>query len=232
MRIFYDVDTQNDFMNKDGALYVPDAELIKPNLKLLTDYARRKNMHIVGSVDRHFGTPEYKGREGELARWGGPFPDHCMNGTKGQWKIDEVKKFFFSPDSRFSDSDWYYPHELDNQLKVDFLEEGLGRLKLPGFAGIRGLYFEKQSYDVFTNPALEVFLDMAEVKQAVVYGVATDFCVKAAVLGMQQRGIQCYVVEDAIKGVFPDKTAEALAEMKKAGARFVTTKQVLEDRLA
>jgi len=33
----------------------------------------------------------------------------------------------------------------------------------------------------------------------VVYGVATDFCVKAAVLGMQKRGVQCYVVEDAIK---------------------------------
>jgi len=48
---------------------------------------------------------------------------------------------------------------------------------------------------------------------------------------MQQRRIQCYVVEDAIKGVFPDKTKEALEEMAKAGAKFVTTKDVLEGRI-
>ena len=34
--IFYDVDTQNDFMKEDGALYVPGAESIKENLEKLT----------------------------------------------------------------------------------------------------------------------------------------------------------------------------------------------------
>lgn len=189
-QIFYDVDTQNDFMNKDGALYVPDAELIKPNLKLLTDYAAKNNIQVLASVDNHYGTEVFKDSEGELARWGGPFPDHCMNGTLGQRKIAETDP------------------SLTNAVLI-----------------------EKQSYDVFTNPAIEPMLQAMDVKKAVVYGVATDFCVKAAVLGMQNRGIQCYVVVDAIKGVFPDKTKSALEEMMNARAMLVTTKQVLEAKL-
>ncbi|MFH1308198.1 MAG: isochorismatase family cysteine hydrolase [archaeon] len=184
MKIFYDVDTQNDFMNKDGALYVPDAELIKPNLKLLTDYAIKNKIPILGSVDRHFGTEEYKEKELELARWKGPFPDHCMAGTYGQEKITETRTE-------------------------------------------QGIYFEKQSYDIFTNPEFARFLKEKQVTKALVYGVATDYCVKAAVLGMLARKIKCYVVEDAIKGVFPESTNQSLEDMAQAGAIFVKTKNIL-----
>jgi nicotinamidase/pyrazinamidase len=190
MKIFYDVDTQNDFMNKDGALYVPDAELIKPNLKLLSEYAAKNKIQVIASIDNHYGTEIFKDVEGELARWGGPFPDHCMEGTFGQKKIAETDP------------------ALTNAILI-----------------------EKQHYDVFTNLAIEPMLQVMDVKKAIVYGVATDFCVKAAVLGMQDRGIQCYVVVDAIKGVFTDKTKSALEEMMNARAMLVTTKQVLEEKL-
>ena len=177
MKIFYDVDTQNDFMNKNGALYVPGAEDIIGNVLTLTNYARKNGINVFGSLDAHTkDDPEFK-----------IFPPHCVVGTRGQEKINPAT---------------------------------------------RGeIYFEKQHYDVFTNPLVEVTLKEDGVKEAVVYGVATDFCVKAAVLGMQKRGIQTYVVKDAIRGVFPDKTQEGLEEMAKAGARFVTTKQILEDKL-
>lgn len=190
MKIFYDVDTQNDFMNKDGALYVPDAELIKPNLELVSLYASQNKIPVIASVDNHYGTLEMKAAEVELARWGGPFPDHCMEGTFGQRKIKQTAQ------------------ELTDALII-----------------------EKQSYDVFTNPEAEILLRQLGVKEAVVYGVATDYCVKAAVLGMQNRNIQCYVVEDAIKGVFLDKTKLALEEMVNAGAKLITTKDVLEGKI-
>ncbi len=177
MRIFYDVDTQNDFMNEDGALYVPGAEKIKPNIKNLTVYARENHVQIVGSVDSH----SENDLEFEV------FPPHCIKNTKGQEKIIPTK--------------------------------------------IRETYFEKQHYDVFTVPEFEPFLKSSRVREAIVYGVATDYCVKAAVLGMQQRGIQTFVVEDAIKGVTPETTKSALEEMTKAGAKFVTTKQILEERI-
>ena len=213
MRIFYDVDTQNDFMNSTGALYVPNAETIQPNLRLLTKYVQENNIQVAGSVDNHFGTEEYKEREGELIRWGGPFPDHCMNKTRGQSKIIAT----YYPEQKF------HPHYLDNHLDEELLENVLGST----------LFFEKQSYDVFTNPAMETFLELIKVQEAVVYGVATDYCIKAVVLGMQKRNIQTYVVEDAIMAVNvnPPDGKKAIEEMVQAGAKLVTTKDVLEGRV-
>jgi len=237
MRIFYDVDTQIDFMNRDGALYVPDAELIKPNLSTLTKYATEKNIPMVGSMDRHFGTEKYKHREAELQRWEGPFPDHCMDGTIGQEKIAETDVWYnegFFDEKPKGGNNIYMTHALDNTVDRITLAKGITKITEPVSHFKRytvGLFFEKQSYDVFTNPAISLFLDFADVKEAIVYGVATDYCVKAAVLGMQERGIQCYVVEDAIKGVAHETTKKALDEMKAAGAQFVNASQVLEDRV-
>src|SRR5947209_7366258 len=51
--IFWDVDTQYDFMKADGKLYVPDAEHIIPNLRKLTDYAHGHGVRIVASANDH-----------------------------------------------------------------------------------------------------------------------------------------------------------------------------------
>ena len=177
MRIFYDVDTQNDFMNKDGALYVPEAESIRENIRLLTEHARTKKIKIAGSVDAHSeNDPEFE-----------IFPPHCVKGTEGQKKI------------------------------------------IPSMPG--EIYFKKQHYDIFTNPEFSAFLKQIKVIEAIVYGVATDYCVKAAVLGMQMRNVQCYVVEDAIKGVDPKTTKGALEDMAKNGAEFIKTKDILEGKI-
>lgn len=259
MRIFYDVDTQNDFMNKDGALYVPDAELIKPNLAALTDFAIKNNIPIVGSVDMHFGTEKYKERELELARWGGPFPDHCIEGTVGQMKIIQTVLNYNAYEG--GDMSMYLNNPIKQYVTEDEIrkkrswmgesdEETIKRVVKSRITGIsslielavenlrnledgtrNGVYFEKQSYDVFTNPNAEELLKRAKVSEAVVYGVATDYCVKAAVLGMQKRGVQCYVVEDAIKGVAEDTTNSALEEMLKIGVKFVKTKEILEGKI-
>ncbi len=242
MRIFYDVDTQNDFMNKGGALYVPGAEEIKPNLAILTNYAEQNRIPVVGSVDIHFGTEEYKAREGELKLWGGPFPNHCMIGTRGQEKIDATTLNGKYPEKggKWPASLYIHHHIGKTRISEEEIQEALEEIThVPKYKTQNGLYFEKQSYDVFTNPNLKVFLELADVKQAVVYGVATDYCVRAAVLGMQKQGVQCYVVEDAIKAVNidfngnpdPEFGKKALEEMAKAGAKFVTTKDVLEDKI-
>ncbi|MBI2129706.1 cysteine hydrolase [Candidatus Woesearchaeota archaeon] len=245
MRIFYDIDTQHDFMSKFGALYIPDAELIKPNLKKLTEHAKAHGIPVIGSVDRHFGTEEYKDREGELQRWGGPFPDHCMAKTGGETKIGETLLYTIGSgkpaDSamtdRYGDRSIYIPHLSESMdvwgqtewaFKVEWFSIRFQKTEEEGHIFIP-TYFEKQAYDIFTNPALGHVLHIEKPKEAIVYGVATDYCVKAAVLGIQQRGIQCYVVEDAIKGVDPKTTEAAIEEMKKAGAKFINTKKVLEE---
>jgi len=184
-KIFFDVDTQNDFMNKDGLLYVPGAEDIKPNLKKLADYAIEHDIPIFGSSDCHHGTKYFKDVELELKMWGGPFQNHCMDGSKGAERIEETK----------------------NSLTEEF---------------------KKQTYDVFDNNELREKLQKYNVTEAVVYGVATDYCIKAAVTGLQNIGIQCFVVEDAISGVSEETTKDAKAEMIIAGAKFIKTSDILK----
>ena len=47
--LFWDVDTQFDFMYPDGKLYVPGAETIIPNLQCLTSFAAQHQIPIVAS---------------------------------------------------------------------------------------------------------------------------------------------------------------------------------------
>lgn len=235
-RMFYDVDTQNDFMNADGNLYVPAAEGIKGNLEKLARYATDNDIPVIGSVDRHFGTEQYKEKETELSRWGGLFPDHCMDGTYAQDKIKETDLFYDASfvDREHGGNNIFIPNAIDGSVDEEAVRKALGVVERPlgrDNQNKTGLFFEKQSFDVSDNPAFSYFLDVARPEEAVVYGVATDYCVRAAVLGLQDAGTQVYVVEDAISGVAPETTKTALEEMREAGARFVRTEEVLEDRL-
>lgn len=85
--IFFDIDTINDFMNKDGALYVPFAETIKPVLAEITSFSVKKNIVVVDICDCHreddleiSNTPDFKTT----------FPPHAMDGTSGCFMIDET----------------------------------------------------------------------------------------------------------------------------------------------
>ena len=85
--IFWDVDTQVDFMSPAGKLYVPDAAAIVPALARLTDHAHRRGIRIVASADDHRpGHPELS----DTPDFVSTFPDHCMHGTPGQAKIPET----------------------------------------------------------------------------------------------------------------------------------------------
>jgi nicotinamidase/pyrazinamidase len=74
--VFFDVDTQLDFVYPAGALYVPGAEDVVPALCSLTAYARQKNIPIISTADAHAeDDPEFK-------QW----KPHCVVGTVGQQK--------------------------------------------------------------------------------------------------------------------------------------------------
>ncbi|VVB78004.1 Isochorismatase family protein [uncultured archaeon] len=188
MRVFYDTDTQECFMNKDGALYVPDSELIKPNLKLLTDYAKKNRVPVLGSIDKSQLKENSKIPETVLS-------NHPV--LLGNLKLERMNR------------------------AIDELDQVYAEYWLPN-----GIYFEKQSYDVFTNPNTKAFLEIAKPESAVVYGVETEKSVKAAVIGLQKMKVQCYVVTDGVKGSVQNSTA--LDEMVSAGAKLVKTKDILE----
>ncbi|MDW8129626.1 MAG: isochorismatase family cysteine hydrolase [Bryobacterales bacterium] len=78
--VFFDVDTQMDFLVPAGALYVPGAENLLPAWRRLRDYAVAHGILIVSSTDAH------EEDDPEFAYW----PPHCVRGTVGQQKPPET----------------------------------------------------------------------------------------------------------------------------------------------
>jgi len=78
--IFWEVDVQADFMLPGGRLYVPGAEKLLPNIRKLTDAARRGEVFLVSHGDFHPpNDPEFK-----------RFPPHCLKGTAGAELVPEA----------------------------------------------------------------------------------------------------------------------------------------------
>ncbi len=57
--------------------------------------------------------------------------------------------------------------------------------------------------------------------------MATDYCVKAAVLGLLKCGYNVSLVTDATKAITKEGEEKSLYEMQNAGAVFTTTKEVV-----
>ncbi len=75
--VFFDVDTQLDFICPAGALAVDRAENIIEKLSELTRFAASKHLQIVSTVDAHSeDDPEFK-----------IWKPHCVVGTAGQQKL-------------------------------------------------------------------------------------------------------------------------------------------------
>jgi nicotinamidase/pyrazinamidase len=74
--VFFDVDTQIDFVYPAGALYVPGAERILPAVARLNRFAGENAVPLISTTDAHTeNDPEFR-------HW----PPHCVAGTLGQRK--------------------------------------------------------------------------------------------------------------------------------------------------
>lgn len=78
--VFWEVDTQADFMLPGGKLYVPGAERLLPNIRRLTDAAREGRVFLVSHGCYHSkDDPEFQ-----------TFPPHCIKGTEGAAFVPEA----------------------------------------------------------------------------------------------------------------------------------------------
>ncbi len=236
----YETDVEHDFSLRTGALFVHankpwnmrayGAEAVLPKIILIHKKAEEKKWGILGSVDRHF----YE--DAELIRnEGGSFEDHGMNGTWGQLRIKELEPqkdiYIRRKDGPRSGIRIYTEQEL-----VGFLKSGMQ------------IIFEKQSYDIATNPNFKTAFQLAVragLKKTINVGFGTDYCDRAAVLAQLKYGREinpdfvAYLVTDAIEEVDidfsgkidPDFGKKAIEEMVNAGTQLITTKDVLEGRL-
>ncbi|MGZ3424613.1 MAG: cysteine hydrolase family protein [Polyangiales bacterium] len=207
--ILVDVDTQHDFCHPSGALFVRGAEKLASTFEALVGRAVERGVKIVGSVDSHaFDAWEFagaidKGPNGETPG----FPPHCVKGTSGWLKVPGT----IAPRTRFVPN-----------VKTDvapFVERNDPQMIL----------LEKEVYSLFANPnAPEVLKAIMgdEKTRFVVFGVATDYCVRAAALGLVDWG-EVWLVRDAIAAVSPEGGELALAECAAKGVRSVTSAEAL-----
>lgn len=76
--VFFDVDTQLDFLYPAGALYVPGAERVVPAIARLNRFAAEHGIPVISTADAHFED------DLEFRQW----PHHCVAGTLGQRKAE------------------------------------------------------------------------------------------------------------------------------------------------
>jgi nicotinamidase/pyrazinamidase len=202
-RILWDVDTQVDFMEPNGKLYVPGAHDVAPAMKRLVDAARAAQLVHVASADDHELTdPEIS----DAPDFANTYPPHCLRGTPGAEKILETKQRDPLPLSLVP---------FPPGLLPDMIE------------GTREILLLKKNFNVFTNPNTDALLDALDPDEIVVFGVATDVCDDAAIRGFLRRGRRVVFVEDAARGLDAQRTAACTAFWRHRGVGFSTVEEVI-----
>ncbi|MGQ1910236.1 cysteine hydrolase family protein [Marinifilum sp. RC60d5] len=174
--LFWNVDTQIDFMRSQGKLYAIGAEEIETNLKQLTNFAKENNIRVVNTADYHFADSQELSDKPDFVN---TFPEHCMANTNGADFIAATKP------SEYAEAHWnktYSKNEISNIISN------------------RNIVIRKDAFDVFEgNLNTENILQALNSNKVFVYGVTTNVCVDCAAIGLAKRNYEVYVIEDAIK---------------------------------
>lgn len=101
---------------------------------------------------------------------------------------------------------------VDNNLFLAIVKKG----KNPKYDSYSG--FQDDGGD---KTEMDQILRRNEIQKVIVYGIATDYCVKATAIDAAEAGYKVVVVEGLCKGVAPKTTAAALKEMKEKGITVV-----------
>ena len=201
--IFFNVDTQVDFIDPKGKLPIPNAESIKPNLKKITDFAKNNFIKVINTMDCHTEKDKEISDKPDFIN---TFPQHCMVGTEGLKFIPEtdLRGYFFIPVENFI---------VDEDAKYSIQE-------------FRNIVIEKNQFNVFTgNPYTEEILKILKPKEIIVYGVAGNVCVDFAVRGLRERGYFVIVISDAIQNL--PNLPDPIIDWENLGIKFMTTEELV-----
>ena len=223
-RILIDVDTQIDFVDPSGALYVPASPGVREAIAAELTAAQSADTPILGSVDSHAWDAW------EFAANGGPFPPHCVKGTRGWLRVhpDLPARTRFLPmqalvggavqDLVGGAREGEPPRTLDTGALVAEAKGGVG------------LYFEKEVYSLFSNPVAEpVIAALVEAlggPSAVVFDVmgycTGGYCVDAAALGLRERGYRVRALGYATAAIGgAEGQARSARELRAKGVEWV-----------
>jgi len=201
--IFWEVDAQRDFMLPGGALYVPGAEKLIPNLDRLAEAARDDRVLLISSADAH------SHEDPELRQW----PPHCLNGSPGAQILPEglAERRLVIP----NDASFALPADLHPYQQVTLEKNTLD-------------VFDNPHADTLLARISPAGLPPFESDPLfVVFGVVTEYCVQCTVEGLLRRGRRIAVVSDAIESLDAAKAQPLLDGWQAHGVRLITTNQAL-----
>jgi nicotinamidase/pyrazinamidase len=196
-KVLWEVDAQVDFMLPGGALYVPGAEDIIPNIARLVDAAQRTHTPLISSADAHPpNDPEFKRFK---------FPPHCIKGRRGADLIAEARaaKALTIP----NDKSFTVPADITPYDQVVLEKQSFD-------------VFDNIHTDTILDqldPHADFYL----------FGVVTEFCVHAAAKGLAKRGRKVHLVSDAIETLKEADSKRAMAELRGLGAKTITTAEAI-----
>ena len=133
------------------------------------------------------------------------FPPHCVAGTSGAEIVPELK------------------------AKDSIHVKNSSAAAVPAsISPTQQLIIEKQTLDVFDNPATEKLLTHLPTDcEFILFGVVTELCVRFAARGLLDRGRRVGVVTDAIEALDANEGKNALNELAERGAQLLTTNEAL-----
>ena len=196
--IFWDIDTQFDFMRPEGKLYVPGAEEIIDRISQVRKFAIDNGFSIIADIDWHSTdnneiseTPDFKQT----------FPPHCMAGSAGGERVGYL-------------GDLPIEYVEVNQMSEPALRKLIDKDQFH-------VVIRKSSVDVFENPNTDMLMQLVSPKAVVVFGVALDFCVYYVLRGLAKHpDIRLFLLKDAVKGLQTRPEQEILNELEQMGVEI------------
>ena len=169
--IFYDINTQRDFILHDGKFHIEGRREDRAGVE-----GAHRSRARSESANRLLGRLPRSRRHAVLKSWGGPYPDHCMAGTPGQQKIDETAPL--------------NPLMLEN--KEYTTEEIQKILDHHGEIVFRRQQFEELADNAHLSAILRLVL--RPYKDIVMYGVYTESCVEREISALVGLGPKLHLV--------------------------------------
>ncbi|MHC4228839.1 MAG: cysteine hydrolase family protein [Planctomycetota bacterium] len=193
--IFWDVDTQFDFMRPEGKLYVPGAETIIDRVSDVRRFALENGYSVVADIDWHSPDNDEISETPDFKR---TFPPHCMAGEPGGERVGFL-----------------------GELPIEYV--GLEKMDTDALRKLTGkeqfhIVIRKDALDVFSNPNTDKLVELIDPKKVVVFGVALDFCVCCVVKGLSRfANIQLCVLKDVVKGLEVRPEQEIFDQFRRMG---------------
>lgn len=196
------IDVQNCFVS-GGTLAVAHGEEVIPVINRLAPFFQNvvmtQDWHSAGHISFASSHAGKKPFESIRLGYGDQvlWPDHCVQGT---------------PDAA-----------LDADLRVPQAELILRK----GFHKAVDSYSAFKEADRTTPTGLDAYLKERGIKRLFLTGLATDFCVAWTALDARAAGFDCYVVEDACRGIdLNGSLAAAWTRMTKSGVRRIQSTDI------